>query len=374
VQNEQKFVKLPKKTESSGAYSAITCKTRKENRVTTVTPSDNSPQPLEKSCFLSRCKFGRAACFLLPFIGLVLVLIPLLAVLSPNALTEDKIVIIPRGATVQNIAAELHENGVVDSPLVFRAMARVIASDNLQAGEYEFSPSMNMADIVVMMRDGRSIVRRFTVAEGLTSHEIVTLLRNDPTFSGDIPAIPPEGSLLPETYHYSYGDSRTELIERMQKGQRNLLEALWESRTEGLPLKTPEESIILASIVEKETGKKPEERSRVAGVFYNRLRQGIRLQSDPTVIYAITNGQSPLGRDLKHEDLVFISPFNTYVNAGLPPKPICNPGRASLEAVLQPENNDFLYFVADGTGGHAFAKDISQHNQNVARWLSLQKP
>lgn len=336
--------------------------------------SSESPSPPEKTCFLSRCKFGRVTCFLLPFIGLVLILIPLLAILAPNTLTEDKIVIIPRGATVQTIATDLKTNGVIDSPRVFRAMARLVASDNLQAGEYEFSPSMNMADMVVMMRDGRSIVRRFTVAEGLTSHEIATLLRNDPTFSGDIPAIPPEGSLLPETYHYSYGDSREGLVERMQKGQRDLLNGLWEGRAEGLPLKTPEESIILASIVEKETGKKPEERARVAGVFYNRLRQGIRLQSDPTVIYAITNGQSPLGRDLKHEDLVFISPFNTYVNAGLPPKPICNPGRASLEAVLQPENNDFLYFVADGTGGHAFAKDISQHNQNVARWLSLQKP
>ena len=340
-----------------------------------MTSSDSpSSSSSEKPRLCSRCKCGRAACFLLPFIGLVLVVIPLLAVLCPNTLTEDKIVIIPRGASVQTIATDLKTNGVVDSPLVFRAMARVMASDNLQAGEYEFSPDQNMIDIVVMMREGRSIVRRFTVPEGLTSHEIVTLLRNDPTFSSEIAADPPEGSLLPETYHYSYGDSRAEIIERMQKGRNDLLNALWEKRAEGLPLKSPQDALIVASIVEKETGKKPEERARVAGVFYNRLRQGMRLQSDPTVIYAITNGLCPLARDLTHDDLSFVSPFNTYTNVGLPPKPICNPGRASLEAVLHPEMNDFLYFVADGTGGHAFAKDLSQHNQNVSRWLSLQKP
>jgi len=340
-----------------------------------LTLSDGAPAPptIENPPPPSQRKVGRIALFLLPFVGLVLFLIPLFAVMCPNAMTEDKIVIIPRGASARDIAVSLQNNGVITSPFTFRFIARVMPG-TLQAGEYEFTPEQNMVDMILMLREGRAIVRRFTVAEGLTSQEIVSLLRNDPTFSGDIPAAPPEGSLLPETYHYSYGDTRAGIIERMQKDQRSLLNDMWAGRDQNLPLKTPLDALIMASIIEKETGRKPEERPRVAGVFYNRLKQGMRLQSDPTVIYAITNGQSPLNRELTHEDLAFSSPYNTYVNTGLPPKPICNPGRASIEAALHPEMNEFLYFVADGTGGHAFAKDLTQHNQNVARWLSLQKP
>lgn len=311
---------------------------------------------------------------LLLLLGLMGVGYEAVLMLTPGPLKEDKTIVIPRGTSVQGIAALLDSNGVVHDSIAFRLAARGLAEDKLHAGEYQFTPQQNMLDMVLMLRDGRSVVRRFTVAEGLTAHEIVEMLRDEPTLTGEIKTPPPEGSLMPETYHYSYGDSRQGILDRMQKGQRALLEALWAARASDLPLKTPEEALVLASIVEKETGKKAEERARVAGVFVNRLKRGMPLQADPTVVYALTKGDGPLERDLKHDDLAVASPYNTYVNTGLPPAPICNPGRAALEAALRPEKHDYLYFVADGTGGHAFAKNLAEHNQNVARWLTLLRP
>jgi UPF0755 protein len=187
--------------------------------------------------------------------------------------------------------------------------------------------------------------------------------------SGDA-ILPPEGSLLPETYRYSYGDSRAGMISRMQKSMQDALNELWPKRDPAIPLKSPLEAVIMASIIEKETGKAVE-RPRIAGVFYNRMRSNMRLQSDPTVIYAITLAKGPMNRELVHDDLAFASPFNTYTRDGLPPEPICNPGRAALEAALHPEQNDFLYFVADGTGGHVFSKDLAAHNQNVTKWNAV---
>jgi len=313
---------------------------------------------------------------LFPLIAL-LALLPLFLVFSalflPGPLEKPQTVIIPRGTTVHDIATSLASNGVISNPFVFRAAARILAGDSLQAGEYLFPPQQSISDIVLMLRDGHAVVRMFTVAEGLTSFEIVSLMRNDPALTPEVTAIPAEGSLLPETYRYNYGDSHMSLIERMQKGQRDLLNELWANRDMSIPLKTPQEAVIMASVIEKETSRN-DERARIAGVFYNRQRQGMRLQSDPTVIYALTKGQSTLPRELTHDDLAIASPFNTYVHDGLPPKPICNPGRASLEAALHPEKNDYLYFVADGKGGHAFAKDITQHNKNITHWLSLSKP
>jgi UPF0755 protein len=306
------------------------------------------------------------------FSALVLIaaLMPVLgagALFAPGPSDEGKTVIIAHGATASDIAAQLAQENAVYLPSLFRVVARLVASGSLKAGEYALPARASAVDIAVMMREGRSVVRMFTVAEGLTSDEIVRLLNDDPVLTGAISATPAEGSLLPETYRYTYSDSRLSLIARMQKAMQEKINEIWASRESGLPLKSEKEAVTLASIVEKETGK-PEERPRIAGVFYNRLRQNMRLQSDPTVIYAITKGKETLDRALTHDDLSYQSPLNTYANDGIPPQPICNPGRAALEAVTHPEHNNFLYFVADGSGGHAFAADLTTHNENINRW------
>lgn len=289
----------------------------------------------------------------------------------PGPLEHKTTLLIPHGAGIHEIAALLDKNGIVISPLPFRLAVKILAADNLQAGEYEFTPKQNIAEIVMMLREGHSVVHLFTVAEGLTSADISHLLQYSPALTGTITAPPPEGSLLPETYRYSYGDSRSGMIARMQKSMQDTINELWARRDLDVLLKTPREAVVMASVVEKETGKAAE-RPRIAGVFYNRLRAGMRLQSDPTVIYAITQAKGAMDRNLDRNDLAFPSPINTYVSDGLPPQPICNPGRAALEAVLHPEHNDFLYFVADGSGGHVFAKDLAAHNQNVAHYRGQQ--
>jgi UPF0755 protein len=350
-----------------------TASATEQSELATV-PADTSGKPdqlPEPSAKKQTRKKTRRYLFLTLLTVLWLVAALALAVYLPLPLTENRTVVIPHGATVQAIAVTLQDNGVPVNRYIFRLAARLFADDGLKAGEYQITPEQSLADVVEMMREGRSVVRLLTIPEGLTSHEIVTLLRDDPALSGEIKDIPPEGSLLPETYRYSLNDARSNVIERMRKSMKEQLNGLWEKRESGLPLQSPEEALVMASIIEKETGKKPEERARVAGVFANRLKQGMRLQSDPTVIYALTKGQKPFGRDLRREDLSFASPYNTYMYTGLPPGPISNPGRASLEAALHPEKNDFLYFVADGTGGHAFARDLATHNKNVNNWLGL---
>jgi len=217
---------------------------------------------------------------------------------------------------------------------------------------------------------GDTVARRLTLAEGLTNHEILRVVSEAEALVGPVPKIGREGTLLPETYHYAYGDTREAVIGRMQQAMRELVDDLWPHRAPDLPFDTAEQAVVLASIVEKETAI-AEERARVAGVFVNRLRRGMRLQSDPTVVFAVTNGAGPLGRRLTREDLSTDSPFNTYRIKGLPPAPIANPGRASLEAVLRPAATDDLYFVADGNGGHAFAKTLKEHQENVRRWRQI---
>ncbi len=298
----------------------------------------------------------------------------LVSFLLPGPLKEAKTIIIPRGSSVQEISQILDENNLLIHPLIFRATSRLMAEDRLKAGEYQFTPEQSAVDITAMLRDGKTVVRQFTAPEGLTSEEIIGLLRAVPALTGDIGQIPEEGSLLPETYRYDYGDARASVLERMQKDSKDALAQLWKKREEGHLLSSPREILILASIVEKETGKKPEERAKVAGVFLNRLRRNMPLQTDPTVIYALTQGKGPLGRSLTRADLATPSPYNTYLRAGLPPGPICNPGKAAIEAALNPEKHDLLYFVADGSGGHAFARTLEEHNKNVTRWLSLKRP
>jgi UPF0755 protein len=298
---------------------------------------------------------------------------------KPSVTSAPIVVIIPSGAGVKGIAAALTESRVIDQPLLFQVAVRLTKQHkNLKAGEYEFQPHQTMQSVIEQIAAGRVVHRRFTVPEGLTSWQIVNLLNGVEGLSGEITVPPPEGSLLPETYDFQRGDDRAAKIAQMQTAMNKTLVELWEGRAGDLPFATPEQALVLASIVEKETGVAGE-RARIAGVFVNRLRQGIPLQSDPTVIYALTAGQiqsdglGAIGRRLLKADLDIDSPYNTYKNAKLPPTPIANAGRAALEAVLHPESHNFLYFVADGSGGHVFAATLDEHNKNVAEWRKYRK-
>ena len=294
---------------------------------------------------------------------------------QPGPLRAVKTVIIPRGAGVDQIAQKLNQSGIIASPLVFRIVVRLKRIDkDLRAGEFAFSAKMSPREVVEHLRSGKTVVRRLTIPEGLTTVEIVTQINRVEGLLGNIINIGPvaEGTLLPETYHFSYGDDRKSIIQRMRKDMQQVRTEIWPKRMPGLPFQTWQEAVILASIVEKETAI-AEERAKVAGVFINRLKKKMPLQSDPTVVYALTKGVGILGRALTRTDLVFESPYNTYRRKGLPLGPICNPGRAALDAVLHPTQTDALYFVADGKGGHAFARTLKEHNRNVARWRRWKK-
>jgi UPF0755 protein len=293
--------------------------------------------------------------------------------LAPGPLQESRTIVVPRGSGLREIAQRLEDAGVIAYPRLFAIFAWVQgAQTDLRAGEYAFDAGASMRDVLDRLREGRTVVRRVTLAEGLTSLEMVALLNEAEGLEGKITDAPPDGSLLPDTYHYSLGDSRQEILDRMSKAMEIVLAELWEKRMPGLPIATPEEAVILASIVEKETAV-PEERARVAAVFVNRLRKGMRLESDPTVVYGLTGGSGPLGRRLFRGDLKKDHAYNTYKIKGLPPGPIANPGRDSLAAVMNPMDTDEFYFVADGTGGHVFAKTLKEHNRNVAAWRKIRR-
>lgn len=291
---------------------------------------------------------------------------------APGPLAETATVTIPRGVGTEAIARRLAEAGIIDSPLVFEIGAR-LRQATLKAGEYAFAPGISAEDVLRQMQEGRTITHRLTIAEGLTVRQVLDAVYDAEFLAGDITLVPPEGWLLPETWHVSRDDPRNELVGRMERSMRQLVERLWEERVPGLPLKSPEEAVVLASIVERETAVAAE-RPRVASVFINRLRLGMRLQSDPTVIYGLSDGLGVLDRGLTRSDLATAHAWNTYVIAGLPPTPIANPGRASLEAVLlHPADTKDLYFVADGTGGHVFARTLAEHNRNVAQWRRIER-
>lgn len=284
---------------------------------------------------------------------------------------DETVVVLTSGSGVASIGQRLHEAGVIRSPEMFRLAASLSGSDRrLRAGEYRIASRSSLRDVIQKLVSG-DVVRHFvTVPEGRASVQVVDILMNSAVLTGEV-EVPPEGSVLPDTYEVVRGESRAAVLARMQQAQSTLLERLWETRAPDLPIRTPQEAVILASIVEKETGIDGE-RALVAGVFVNRMRRGMRLESDPTIIYGITQGR-PLGRGIRLSELQARTPYNTYQIDGLPPTPIANPGRAALEAVLNPPQTDYIFFVADGTGGHAFARTYDEHLRNVARWRQIER-
>ncbi len=278
-------------------------------------------------------------------------------------------VVVPKGASLKTVAEELSRAGVIDKPWLFRIMARINGlAKHLKAGEYQFMPGISLQAAMDKIARGEVFFRRITIPEGLTSGQIMYLIANYPDLEGEIDLDVKEGELLPETYSFELEASRNSIILQARAAMQKALEEVWASRDSSLPLKDVNELLTLASIIEKETGV-PEERPLVASVFLNRLKKGMRLQTDPTVIYAITEGETSFGRSLKRADLKIDSPYNTYLNYGLPPGPICNPGREALMAAARPQQSDYLYFVADGKGGHRFARSLNEHNRNVKAWV-----
>jgi UPF0755 protein len=347
---------------------------------------------------------------------------------APGPLAEATFFEVPRGATLRRVSQDLEAAGAISSAILFRLGAEYAGmAEDLRFGSYEIPAGASMEEVLEivtaggpsqfrytatyvlrlegtgelrlrervpgtdeavaladfayedgvpevysdLVESGTPMVYRVAVPEGLTSWQIVEGLRAADFLSGDIAEVPPEGSLAPDTFEVRRGQDRQEILDRMQVAQEEILAEAWANRQDGLPLEGPQDALILASIIEKETSV-PEERRRVASVFINRLNRGMRLQTDPTVIYGLTEGQGVLGRGLRASELRSETPWNTYVIEGLPPTPIANPGRAAIEAAVNPEDTPFIFFVADGTGGHAFAETLEEHNRNVAAWRRIE--
>jgi UPF0755 protein len=286
---------------------------------------------------------------------------------APGPLPQDRVVNIPHGSGMRDIADVLTREGVTDQPWVFIGGVLVLkAREGLKAGEYQFKAHSSLSDVVATLVEGKVVAHQVSVPEGLTSEQIVARLLADEVLTGDIKEIPPEGSLLPDTYNFTRGVTREQILQHMQQAEQRAVAEIWQHRSSDLPIAMPDQLVILASLVEKETGR-VDERTRVAAVFVNRLKQKMRLQSDPTIIYGLVGGKGTLGRPIMKSEIMQPTPYNTYVIDGLPPGPITNPGRASLEAAANPARTRELYFVADGTGGHVFAENYEQQQKNVAR-------
>jgi UPF0755 protein len=292
---------------------------------------------------------------------------------SPGPLAADKVVMIVREDDGGGIADQLERAGVIDSAMWFNILTLLDGNRGaLKRGEYAFKAGISTNEIENELIAHHVVRYKLTIPEGLTSEQIVDRLREDPVLIGEVREPPREGSLMPDTYYFERGDTRLSILSRMAKIEARTVEEVWKERSQDLPIKSPGEMVTLASIVEKETGK-PEERPRVAGVFVNRLEKHMRLESDPTIVYGLALGKGTLGRSITRADLNQSTPYNTYIIEGLPPGPICNPGKAALEAVAKPARSRDLYFVADGTGGHAFAETLDQHQKNVAHWRQIEK-
>ena len=286
-------------------------------------------------------------------------------------LGKDTAFVVPEGSSLTSVAEKLEEEGAISSAEAFRLRARVLsAGGTIKAGEFMLPKGASPATILAIL-EGDEVIRRFvTIPEGMPSIMVYERLMANPQLTGNID-VPAEGSVLPDTYEIQNGESRQAVLLRMQAAMQRALSELWAGRAANIAVKTPEEALALAAIVEKETGK-PAERGIVAGLYSNRLRQGIMLQADPTIIYPITKGK-PLGRRIRQSEIQAVNAYNTYSMLGLPQGPITNPGRASIEAVLHPADTNVLYMVADGTGGHQFAATLEEHNANVQRWYTIRK-
>ena len=290
---------------------------------------------------------------------------------SPGELEADRVLIIPKGSGLNGIASLLNDNEVIKSKYPFILGAKILGlSGRLKAGEYKFSKMVQPVSVLKTLATGRTMIRYITIPEGLTSNEIVRLLKEKTGLSGTINSIPSEGTLLPETYYYSFGDSRLEILNRMQRQFTSKITELWGKRNPNIPVKTSHEAVILASIIEKETAVR-EERFLISSVFTNRLYRKMRLQSDPTVLYGVTDKEP--NEPITRTDLRRKTSHNTYVIQGLPKTPICNPGIASIEAALHPATTGYFYFVAKGGGRHSFSKTLKEHNKNVKKWREIQK-
>lgn len=294
---------------------------------------------------------------------------------NPGPLQTNTNFIVRNGAGLTEIASNLERNAIISDARIFRYLTatHLSAGESLKAGEYEIKARASMRDIMELLKSGKSILYSVSFPEGLTVRQMFDRMLQDTVLEGDLPAaLPTEGSLRPDTYKFSRGTKRSEIIEQMAAAQQKLVDQIWDKRDPSLPLRSKEEFVTLASIVEKETGV-PDERAHVASVFLNRIGKGMRLQSDPTIIYGLFGGEGkPADRPIYQSDLKRDTPYNTYVIKGLPPTPIANPGKDALEAVANPWKTQDLYFVADGTGGHVFAATLEEHNANVKRWRKLE--
>lgn len=293
---------------------------------------------------------------------------------APGPSTDAATFVVKRGASVGEVATQLESRNLISDERIFRYGAKVLdVEKGLKAGEYEIRAGASMRDILANLVSGKSVLHSLTIPEGLTVQQILARIGEDEVLVGDMPAeIPPEGSLLADTQRFSRGTTRAEILQKLMNDQKRLVDGVWARRAPNLPVKDINEFVTLASIVEKETGKS-DERPRVAGVFINRLNKGMRLQSDPTIIYGIYGGRGkPADQPIRKSDLEKVTPYNTYLIDGLPPTPIANPGKAALEAVANPSQTNELFFVADGTGGHVFAVTLEEHNENVARWREVE--
>ncbi len=292
---------------------------------------------------------------------------------ASGPLKSDKVIVVPENTERAELTTLLLDQGVVSDPKIFNAALAILETrgKTIRSGEYEFKAGSSMADNLAMLRQGRVLTYKLTIPEGWTSQMALNRIAENEVLVGGTPLLPPEGSLMADTFVFQRAMSRDELVKDMQSAQTKLVDVLWSSRPSDTPLKSKEDMVTLASIVEKETGMAAE-RPVVAAVFLNRLKQGIRLQSDPTIIYGIVGSKGKLDRPLKRSDIDETTAYNTYRINGLPPGPIASPGRAAMEAVLNPAKVDYLYFVADGTGGHAFATTLDEHNANVKRWRRIE--
>jgi UPF0755 protein len=315
---------------------------------------------------------SRARALLLGLVALALVgLVFAWSLMGSASIEEETSFTIPAGASVAAVADKLEAEGLISSASGFLLQARIFGSDEpIQAGEFLLTPDMSQRDILAAFQSG-DVIRRFvTIPEGMPSILVWERLMAEELLTGEIP-VPPEGSILPDTYAFERGEPRAAVVERMQAAMDQALAEEWAKRSPGIAVDTMRDALILASIVEKETGK-PEERRMVAGLYSNRVKTGMLLQADPTIIYPITRGK-PLGRRIRQSEIAAVNGYNTYTRVGLPEGPITNPGRESIAAVLNPAKTSALFMVADGTGGHWFADTLDEHNANVAKWYAIRR-